>query len=351
MQVPYACVDGRTLSLTITRPPPGTGGSGPWPAMLDLHGGAWTHFDPSVNFYWCRELAARGFLMASVEFRLAPAHRWPTFLEDVRAAARWLRRHGASLGADPARLGLGVIGGSTGGHLAAMLALSPTAGSAPTPALDTPDDAPAHVDWAVPLWPILDVSGRYELVRHTRGLRGPLRPSPPARPARPVHPAQLNAHTTTTRLRRLDALRRRWPALGDAVAATIQRANAAAAGTALARRLLYPALAAAHEHAFADVAAMEAASPVHLVERGLAQRLPPMLIVQGRRDANMTTAMTERFARAYRARGGAIDVRLRDGLGHSFGNVPSRAADELIADIARWGQDLPLQRAEIVPRI
>lgn len=324
--VPYARAGERTLHLHVTRPR----GHGPWPALLDIHGGAWTHFDPSVNFHWCRGLARRGHVVASIEMRLAPAHRWPAFLCDVRAAARWLRRHGAGLGVDPARP-LGAIGGSTGGHLATLLAMWPDEPRHPvTTALDTPDDGPAAVDHAIALWPILDVVGRYRMV---------VAPPPPhVRPVIARFPPRASAPTaggaTTTRLERLAALRERHPRLGDLAGAAVQRANAWLGDRALPRALLYRTLAIAHEGAFASEAEMEEASPLARARAGLVGARPAIAIIQGDRDPNLTPAMSRAFVDAYVAAGGCATLELVPELGHSFGNVPSAAADALVEGIA-----------------
>lgn len=330
LAVPYAEGEDRPLTLLVEKPR----GAGPFPAILDLHGGAWTYFGPEVDFYWRRKLARRGFLVGSADFRLAPKHPWPVFLEDVRAASRWLRAHGGGIGADTARIG--VLGGSTGGHLAAMLAVAPSAGAAPTRALKTPDDADAHVDWAAPLWPILDVPGRYRMAKEARF--DPLTRAL-ARRILARRGGRGPGDGTEKRLRALDALRARRPRVGDALASAVQRIGALAAPTPLARAVLYPVLAEAHEGAFADIEQMEEASPLHVVRAGRAERLPPMLVVQGRADRNMTEAMTRAFADAYRAAGGRLDLDFVPGVGHSYGNIPSREADALVDRIAAFARE------------
>jgi acetyl esterase/lipase len=67
----------------------------------------------------CQEIAKRGMVAATVQYRLAPAHKWPAMLEDVRAAARFLRANAAKYNVDPNRLA--AAGASAGGHLSLML--------------------------------------------------------------------------------------------------------------------------------------------------------------------------------------------------------------------------------------
>lgn len=324
--VPYARVADRTLALRITRP---TGlGAGPFPVLLDFHGGAWTHFDPRVDLAWCRELARAGVLSASVEFRLAPEHPWPAFLADARAALRWVTAHGAALGADPARMG--TIGGSTGGFLAVLLALCPrTEGETPTPALDTPDTlAPATPRVAIGFYPILDVVGRYRMVRGARF-------SPTARFLRerigpPRRGAGRHLAAPIARLERLHALKTRHGRVGRSVGTAVNRALALASRLDFVRLAVFEELAANHEGAFASLAAMHEASPLARVEEGRFQAKPAILVIQGREDINLTPAMSERFADAYRRAGGEITVAIEPGFPHAFASIPSAQSDRAI---------------------
>ncbi|MFN3001881.1 alpha/beta hydrolase fold domain-containing protein [Mycolicibacterium wolinskyi] len=90
----------------------------PHPAIIWLHGGGWRLGDrtgrPDLN----RHFAVHGYVMASIDYRLAPATRHPGQLHDVRAAVRWLRTHADAHHVDPDRIGL--WGSSAGGHLAAL---------------------------------------------------------------------------------------------------------------------------------------------------------------------------------------------------------------------------------------
>lgn len=331
-RVPYADTDDGPLHLHVYRP---RHADGPRPALLDLHGGAWSHFDPSVDFYWCEELARRGYVVASAEFRLAPRHRWPACLQDARAAARFLRANAVSLGIDAQRLA--AIGGSTGGHLATMLALWPNEpDAAPTPARGVDPSVSSHVTAAIALWPILDVPGRYHLVCSTRF--GPLARSFARRAA-----ARGQGHPPlpTERLRRLAALRRRSPRLGNLVGDVLQQLTAWAGRLPPTRAVLYDALRRGHDNAFADTAAMHRACPTHRLLDAPPERTPPLLIVLGTADTNTTEAMTRGFVERYAARGGDAALVLEPGLGHSYGNLPSRAADRLINRIDDFLQRLP----------
>lgn len=101
---------------------------GPHPLILYIHGGGWIgghtrHSGAFADFpRVLAALAAEGFTVASLEYRLAGEARFPAQLQDANAALRFLRSNAARYRIDPARVG--VWGGSAGGHLAALTALS-----------------------------------------------------------------------------------------------------------------------------------------------------------------------------------------------------------------------------------
>ena len=89
------------------------------PGVLLLHGGGWMSGDKSSYDALCRLLAARGWVAATINYRLAPRYTWPDQLVDSQLAVRWLRAHAAQYGLDPQRLCS--WGSSAGGHLAVFL--------------------------------------------------------------------------------------------------------------------------------------------------------------------------------------------------------------------------------------
>lgn len=90
------------------------------PVILYLHSGAWIMGDRFGGP--ARRQATRGYAVASIEYRLAPAHIWPAQVEDAKAAVRWLRANAARFQLDPNRIG--VFGTSSGGHIGAVLGTS-----------------------------------------------------------------------------------------------------------------------------------------------------------------------------------------------------------------------------------
>ena len=113
--VVYAAPDGHELALDLYRPEAG----GPYPAVLVVHGGGWDAGDRTMERPFAKRLAAAGFVAVPVSYRLGESGRFPAALQDLRTAVRWLRAHAAEHGIDPSRIG--VVGGSAGGQLAALL--------------------------------------------------------------------------------------------------------------------------------------------------------------------------------------------------------------------------------------
>lgn len=92
------------------------------PGVVFIHGGGWANGTPAWHFRHVQELAAEGYVGAAIQYRLTSEAPWPAQLDDVRAALDWLRVHADELGLDPTRIV--ASGGSAGGHLAAMAALT-----------------------------------------------------------------------------------------------------------------------------------------------------------------------------------------------------------------------------------
>ena len=96
------------------------------PAILMIHGGGWSggQRDAKREINIGSTLARNGYVAMSIDYLLSDKKQavWPTNLWDCKTAVRWLRKHAERLGIDPDRIG--VLGGSAGGHLAAMVALT-----------------------------------------------------------------------------------------------------------------------------------------------------------------------------------------------------------------------------------
>jgi len=102
------------------------------PALVYYHGGGWVLGNRDTHDRLCRVLAADGeCVVVSVDYRLAPEHKFPAAVHDALAAYAWTVKEASSLGIDPLRVALG--GDSAGGNLAAVVAQAATAGMVPRP--------------------------------------------------------------------------------------------------------------------------------------------------------------------------------------------------------------------------
>jgi acetyl esterase/lipase len=113
--------DGVKLTMDLYQPEKMTG---PVPAVLYVHGGGWTGGDKSdgTGLLFKEALLRRGYVMAAINYRLAPKYVFPVQIEDVKCAVRHLRANAAKYNIDPERIG--AIGGSAGGHLVSLLGAS-----------------------------------------------------------------------------------------------------------------------------------------------------------------------------------------------------------------------------------
>src|SRR6476646_5532260 len=110
---------GRVLMSRIYQP----AGSGPFPTVLDLHGGAWNAKDRHAEEPMDRAIAASGVLVVAIDMTLAADAPYPACVQDANYGVRWLKTKAATWNGDPSRIG--VYGSSSGGHVAELLAMRP----------------------------------------------------------------------------------------------------------------------------------------------------------------------------------------------------------------------------------
>ena len=110
---------GRVLMARVYQPK----GTGPFPTVLDLHGGAWNGKDRHAEEPMDRAIAASGILVVAIDMTLAPEAPYPACVQDANYGVRWLKTKAASWNGDPSRIG--IYGSSSGGHVAELLAMRP----------------------------------------------------------------------------------------------------------------------------------------------------------------------------------------------------------------------------------
>jgi acetyl esterase len=248
----------RALSARIYRPQ----GTGPFPAVVDLHGGAWNSGDLSGTQGLDQTLARHGFVVASLNFRHA-ADGYPTSLVDINYAIRRLKAQARDLGIRPDSIG--IAGQSSGGHLAMLAAMRPNDpryAAIPLPAGSPAVDA--RVRAVAMSWPVINPLSRYR-----NAIRRAAEPNPPAF------------------------------AIG---------------------------MKEKHDTYWKTEANMAEGNPMLILERGDKVELPPALWVQGRPDevhdyhdpdSSFPGNEPERFVSNYRKAGGDIDIVYVDNAARS----------------------------------
>jgi acetyl esterase len=134
-------------------------GPGPFPALVDVHGGAWNRGGYTNNELVDQALAAGGMVVAGIMMRRAPKHPYPAQVADVNYATRWLKTHARDFNA--ASRMLGGFASSSGGHTIMLSALrphDPRYGALPLPEAEGVD---ATLSYVLLGWPVLDSYARY----------------------------------------------------------------------------------------------------------------------------------------------------------------------------------------------
>jgi acetyl esterase len=260
--VEYLSHEGSPLLLRLFKPE----GAGPFPLMIDLHGGAWCSQDRTSDAMFNEALAKSGVVVAALDFRMPPAAGYPASLADINYATRWLKARAGQLRARPERIGM--IGISSGGHLAMLAALRPrdTRYAAIRLAGDTSLDA--TVAAVVMVWPVIDPLRRFHHAKRLQAAGG-------------TYPEQIDR------------------------------------------------VIPAHIKFWATEEAMEEGNPVGILDSGEAVDMPPVLYVQGALDIVHPKADLERFVANYRKRGGEVDLALYEGEGGGFVRDPASKAAPL----------------------
>ena len=143
------------LEATIYQPR----GDGPFPALVDVHGGRWFLNDRFSDVHMNTALAASGIVVVAADFRLAPDHPYPAQVVDTNYAIRWTKANAQRFNIDPASVG--AMGCSSGGHTVALNGMRPRDPRYASLPLPGGEDMDASARFLLCCWPVLDPHARY----------------------------------------------------------------------------------------------------------------------------------------------------------------------------------------------
>ena len=231
-------------------------GVGPFPALIELHGGAWCLGNRLQDTSLNEQLARGGILVAALDFRVPPAATYPGSLADINYGIRWLKSQAAALGTRPDQVC--TFGISSGGHQAMLLGMRPDDSRYSAIPLKSNHSAlDASVRGVIMGAPVIDPLGRYLYAKQLKETAKPC------------------------------------PEFVD---------------------LVLPL----HDKYWKTEDAMGEGSPVRALERGEPVKLPPVLYVQDTRDIVHPRPQLERFVELYRKAGGKVELELSEGAGDAF---------------------------------
>ena len=156
--VEYQSLAGKPWLARIYQPK----GTGPFPTIVDVHGGAWHNGDRTNNAGIDEALAAKGILVAALDFRQPPEAGYPASICDINLAVRWLKRHAAEFNGTTA---VGAFGNSSGGHQVVLCALRPRHASYSTLPLPNHPEIDASLAYVIAGWPVIDPLYRFRYAK------------------------------------------------------------------------------------------------------------------------------------------------------------------------------------------
>lgn len=136
-------------------------GPGPFPILVDLHGGAWCNKDRLADEGTDTPLAKSGVVVVALDFRMPPDGQYPASLQDVNYAIRWCKARAQEWHASADKVA--ILGVSSGGHQAMLTAMRPR--DPRYSAIAGKSGVDASVRAVVLCWPVIDPLGRYEYAK------------------------------------------------------------------------------------------------------------------------------------------------------------------------------------------
>ena len=269
--ITYLRINDKSLQLRLYKPR----GSGPFPLVVQLHGGAWCKFDRLSDVAINEPLAKTGVIVAALDFRMPPEDSYSASMADINYAIRWLKLHAADFHTNPNRIG--IMGSSSGGHQAALTGMRPK--DSRYSSISLADNIPqydASVKCVILCSPVIDPLGRYE---YAKGLKS------------------IGAHPESVKL---------WLTSHDAYWKTEE--------------------------------AMAEGSPARAIERGELVELPPVLYLNGTDDKAHPRPDLDRFVANYRKAGGEVELEIYQGQTEGFmtRNAKSDASEHARNKIASF---------------
>jgi acetyl esterase/lipase len=145
----------RTLMARIYQP----NGAGPFPVLLDLHGGAWNNQDRKANAPMDESLCSSGILVVAIDLTLATEAPYPASVQDANYGVRWLKHRAGKWNGDPETIG--ALGSSSGGHVIELCAMRPRDPYFSVHALAEAQELDAALNYVATRSPVSDPYARY----------------------------------------------------------------------------------------------------------------------------------------------------------------------------------------------
>ncbi|MFM9967834.1 MAG: alpha/beta hydrolase [Burkholderiales bacterium] len=149
-------------------------GKGPFPAVVEMHGGAWCAGDRNNNDAINRPVASGGVVIAALDFRAPPDAIYPGSVADTNYGVRWLKANAARFNTRPEWVG--AMGTSSGGHLAVLSGMKPNdARYVAIPGIGEVAKFDARIAFGVSLWPVICPQGRYRYAKQRQSEGNPIK--------------------------------------------------------------------------------------------------------------------------------------------------------------------------------